>query len=241
MKDGFSLVELLVVLIVLGVLLSVAIPKFLSAIEAAKMEAHLQEARAVYLALLAEPIKPRNIWEFSAWLRKNVPGLRCPWSGGSYKLYSGPVDTASDGMKCVLGYMYRGRDYFVFTAYGFSSVGNLVIYKLKQAGGCGSEYVEIKNIGSASVPLEDWAIRDAYGYYSYMFSFEPGLKLAPGDVVRVSTAPQYQPGIGEWNRPCVLGIFNNSGKFPYDEARLFKGNTLVDFSGKLFLWPFYPP
>ena len=240
MKSGFSLVELLVVLIVAGVLLAVAIPRFLSAIESARMKSHLLEVKTVYVALLSELVKPKNIWEFSAWLRKTVPDLKCPWSGEPYRLYSGPVDTASDGMRCVLGYMYRGREYFVFTAYGFSSIGNLVIYKLKQVGGCGSEYVEVRNIGSASMSLDGWTLRDAYGYYSYKFSFEPGLKLAPGGVIRVSTDPQFQPGVGEWNRRCVLGIFNNSGKFPYDEARLFRGETLVDFSGKLFLWPFYP-
>lgn len=59
-KKGFTLVEIIVVLVILAILAAIAVPSVLAYVEEAKKEKYIAEAKAIYTVIQVEETKLAN-------------------------------------------------------------------------------------------------------------------------------------------------------------------------------------
>ena len=70
-KKGFTIVELVIVIAVIGILASVLIPTFASVIDKANASAALQELKSAYTIALAEAIKDGSVTSETVYVLAN--------------------------------------------------------------------------------------------------------------------------------------------------------------------------
>jgi prepilin-type N-terminal cleavage/methylation domain-containing protein len=210
---GYTLVELLVVVIILAVLVAIAVGRYYSGVEAAKTNARLADLRNIQM--LIETSYPRPSEDgWADYVRANMDGeIVCPYTGEPYQLVSGVLDVSDRQNMCRVGYKRVDDLRYVLTSYHFS-VGSLrypvVIEEIHYEGRCTYEYVTILNIGGEPVNIGGWTLADTLGGYRYIFTFDADVTLDPYSSVTVYSTPQVQ-SIGRWNRGCTGGIWNDTG------------------------------
>jgi len=207
--SGKILLELLVVIIIIGILSSVAFPIFHRVIDNAKLNSHLTNIKTVQKTLALEHPVFNNSWSFMRWLYDRYPDMICPWDGNPYRVYNGAIGYMEEKYKCYIGFLKR-RNYYLITAYHYNVAQRLVITAVQRYGGCDKEYVVIKNISTSTITLGGWYISDGYGRYSYKFVFD-SIELFPNDKIKIYSNLNVW---GTWYRDgrigrCFGGINNN--------------------------------
>ncbi len=229
-EKGYSLIEYLAVIIIVGILGAVATARYFTLIEEAKLKAHLANINTLQKTIYVEQPFFINANAFKHWFLKKYPHMICPWSGEPYEIYNGAVWAFDTSNKCRIGFLTR-RYYYFLTAYHYTAGKDIVLTAVKRYGGCNREYVVVKNITSATLSLDGWYITDSYGRYSYKFIFS-GVVLGPGETFKVWAAKNYG---GVWLRngkpgKCFGGI-NNNYRGQYDMLLLFDDeDNLHDFT-----------
>jgi len=213
-ETGKILLELLIIVIIIGILSSIAFPLFSRAIDNAKLNVHLVNVQTVKKTLVLERPVFINAWSFMRWLYDRYPNMICPWDGEPYRIYNGAIGHMEEKYKCYIGFLKR-RNYYLITAYKYDVVQRLVITAVQRYGGCDKEYIVIKNISTSTITLDDWYISDGYGRYSYKFVFD-NIELSPNEKVKIYSNLNL---VGIWYRDgkvgkCFGGINNNySGQY----------------------------
>ena len=229
-QRGYSLIESIVVVIILSVLIAVAIPYYLDAVEEAKEKTHLANMDMIVKTLVVDKPVFWNASEFAIWFYKKYPDMICPWSGKPYSIYNGAVWAYDNNHRCTIGFLTR-KFYYLITGYHFTNGKSLVLTAVQRWGGCKKEYVVVKNISDKSISLFGWSIADGYGRYSYRFNFN-NIVLEPGHAIKVYVDDnEYGIWLRNGNPGKCFGGVNNNYKGQYDILFLITpSNTIHDFT-----------
>ncbi|NOZ92887.1 MAG: prepilin-type N-terminal cleavage/methylation domain-containing protein [Dictyoglomi bacterium] len=227
---GYSLIESVVVIVILGILLAAAVPYYLDAVEEAKDKAHLTNIDMIVKTLTVDRPTLWNASEFAIWFYKKYPDMLCPWSGKPYQVFNGAVWAYDEGNKCTIGFLTRNF-YHLITAYHYTGGKQLVFTAVQRWGGCHKEYVVVKNISNKTIRLNGWSITDGYGRYSYKFIFG-NIELTPGSTLKIySDTNRYGTWFRNGKRGKCFGGINNNYLGQYDVLFLLTPHNVVhDFT-----------
>lgn len=211
-QKGFSLIELLVVIILLGILLAIGTARYYSAIDVSKEKARLSNLKTIQKLIETAYPKP----EESEWTNFIINDLRsdpiCPYSGHPFEMLTGTLDPTNPNNICKVAYQKIDDNRFTLTSYkfavGLTASKAVKITYIEYIGDCDNEYVIIKNYSNNPINIGNWTLSDAS---IHEFTFYNSTTIPAFSSITVRSTPKVQSGLGEWNRRCGRGIWNERG------------------------------
>ena len=228
-QKGFSLIELLVVIVLLGILLVVGISRYYSAIDESMEKVRLGNLKTIQKLIEIAYPKP----EESEWENFIINDLQseptCPYSGQPFEMLTGTLDPTNPDNICKVAYQRMDDERFVLTSYkfvvGWTSSTAVKITHIEYRGMCNNEYVIITNYSNNTVNIGNWTLNDES---IHVFTFGNNTTIPAFSFITVPSLPKVQSGVGEWNRRCGRGIWNDRGDTATLKDNL--GNTIDTYS-----------
>jgi len=211
-QKGFSLIELLVVIVLLGILLAIGTARYYSAIDESMEKVRLSNLKTIQKLIETSYPKP----EESEWTNFIINDLQsepiCPYSGQPFEMLTGTLDPTNPDNICKVAYQKIDDNRFVLTSYkfvaGWTSSTAVKITHIEYSGNCDNEYVVITNYSNNTINIGNWTLSDAS---RHVFTFYNSTTIPAFSSITVRSTPKVQSGLGEWNRRCVRGIWNDRG------------------------------